>query len=167
MNIGILSDTHGYLNPKILDHFKACDQIWHAGDIGDYSIIESLEEICPVKAVYGNIDSHDIRLATLEHNKFNCEGLKIWITHIGGYPPKYTKQMKLMLQADPPDIFVCGHSHILKVIKDPNINNLLSINPGACGTHGFHKMSTIIRFSINAGILSNMQIIELGQRGKL
>lgn len=164
MKIGLLSDTHGYLDPKIFDHFSSCDEIWHAGDIGDIVICDQLAVFKPLVAVHGNIDNHTIRMTYPEEHFFEREGFKIWLTHIGGYPPKYTSTIKGKLNELQPDLFICGHSHILKVISDPNLNNLLHLNPGACGKHGFHQIRTLLRFDLNDKKISNMQVIELGKR---
>ena len=166
MKIGLLSDTHGYLDSQVLKHFAHCDQVWHAGDIGEGGVLAQLEDFKPLKAVYGNIDGAAIRAACPEHQRFTCEGLDVWITHIGGYPPKYNPAVRKAIQANPPGLFICGHSHILKVMPDPNHKNLLHINPGAAGRHGFHQVKTIVRFEINQGKIENLQVIELGKRGK-
>lgn len=163
MKIGLLSDTHSHLDERIFHHFKDCDEIWHAGDIGSMEVLESLEKFKPVRAVFGNIDDAKIRRATKEDFWFECEGLVVWITHIGGYPPKYNRRVKEILKERSPDLFICGHSHILKIIKDP-LNNLLHINPGAAGIHGFHQIKTIVRFEINDKKINNLQVIELGKR---
>ncbi len=164
MKIGLLSDTHGHLDDKVFKHFADCDEIWHAGDVGTLEVAQKLEQFKPIRAVYGNIDGQDIRISCPKHAKFMCEGLKIWITHIGGYPPRYNKEMLSLLRKNPPDVLICGHSHILKIMKDPKLNNLLYLNPGAAGIHGFHKVKTLIRFEINDKKISNMQVIELGRR---
>lgn len=164
MKIGLLSDTHSFLDPKIFEYFSSCDEIWHAGDIGNIEVCDQLSAFKPLMAVHGNIDNHTIRLMYPEEQLFEREGLKIWITHIGGYPPKYNPNLKKKLISIKPDIFICGHSHILKVISDQNLNGLLHINPGACGKHGFHQVKTIIRFDLNDKKISNMQVIELGKR---
>ena len=167
MKIGILSDTHGYLDDAIFKHFEQCDEIWHAGDIGNVEIVEQLNNFKPVRAVYGNIDSHEMRQITGEDAWFSLEGCKIWMTHIGGTPPRYNQRIKKILENRIPDIFVCGHSHILRIEKDPAKRNMLFINPGAAGKHGFHHMRTIIRFDLNAKKIENMQVIELGPRAAI
>ncbi|UII23830.1 metallophosphoesterase family protein [Fulvivirga ligni] len=166
MRIGLISDTHSHLDPKVFDYFEECDEIWHAGDIGS-GVLQPLQDFKPVKAVYGNIDDKEITSVCPEHQKFKCEELNVWITHIGGYPPRYNPHMRPLLQADPPDIFICGHSHILKVMRDPKLNNLIFINPGAAGIQGFHKIKTIMRFDIEGKEVKNMQAIELGKKGKI
>lgn len=164
MRIGLLSDTHGYLDEKVFQYFENCDEIWHAGDIGTLEVHDRLSEFKPVKAVYGNIDNHEIRNICPEWHQFHCEGLHILMTHIGGYPPRYNRRVYARLKKDTPDIFICGHSHILKVMTDPRLDSLLYLNPGAAGKHGFHRVKTIIRFEINDTKVENMQVIELGKR---
>lgn len=161
--IGLLSDTHSTLDPKIFYHFKDVDEIWHAGDIGSMEIIEKLEVFKPLRAVYGNIDDASIRTVFPLDLRFEYGGLDVWITHIGGYPGKYQKRINDILKLNSPDLFICGHSHILKVMPDKKYN-LLHINPGACGIHGFHSVKTIIRFDIGDGQISNLEAIELGTR---
>ncbi len=163
--IGLISDTHGYLDPKVAKYFKEVDEIWHAGDIGDRDVITALEQLAPVKAVYGNIDSSIIRAEFPLDLFFKCEALNVWITHIGGYPGRYPKRVREYLASNPsPDLFIDGHSHILKVMKDEKYN-LLHMNPGAAGVHGFHKVKTILRFEINGSKIQNLEAIELGKRG--
>jgi putative phosphoesterase len=165
--IGLISDTHGFLDPKIFDYFKDCDEIWHAGDFGTLQVSDQLEAFKPLRGVYGNIDGQDIRIVHPLHNRFEIEGMDVWMTHIGGYPGHYNPAIRKELTENPPAIFICGHSHILKVMTDKSLKNMLCINPGAAGIHGFHKVKTIIRFEINAKKISNMQAIELGQRSGL
>ncbi|MBN2778304.1 MAG: metallophosphoesterase family protein [Bacteroidales bacterium] len=157
--IGLLSDTHGHLDKDILNFFTDVDQIWHAGDIGNEETLDILESFKPTKAVFGNIDDHKIRIRTSEHLRFEIENKKIWITHIGGYPGKYWPHIKQELFSNPPDIFICGHSHILKVMNDPKLN-LLHINPGAAGNKGWHKLVTAVRFEISIGGLKKFDIFE-------
>lgn len=164
MKIGLLSDTHGYLDEKIFTHFKDCDEVWHAGDLGSMQVIEQLVEFKPFRAVYGNIDGHEIRAVCPEHLKLTCEGFKIWMTHIGGYPPRYNAAILKELKRTPPDIFICGHSHILKIMTDQKLNGMLYINPGAAGKYGFHKVKTLVRFELLDKKISNMQVVELGKR---
>ncbi|MCK9256140.1 MAG: metallophosphoesterase family protein [Bacteroidales bacterium] len=147
MKIGLISDTHGYLDKEILDFFAECDEIWHAGDIGSEQVLDELEKFKPTRAVWGNIDDTKIRIRTKEFLSFKCQGLKILMTHIGGYPGKYSQNIKALLLELKPDVFIAGHSHILKVIYDKNFN-LLHINPGAAGNKGWHKFVTAIRFDI-------------------
>ena len=164
MRIGLLSDTHNYLDQKIFDHFSSCDEIWHAGDIGDIAICDQLVAFKPLVAVHGNIDDQTVRITYPKEHFIERAGFKIWLTHIGGYPPRYTPKIKKKLKELTPNIFVCGHSHILKVISDPKLNGLLYLNPGACGRHGFHQVKTLLRFDLENKKISNMQVIELGKR---
>lgn len=163
--IGLLSDTHGYLDPAIFSHFSLCDEIWHAGDVGSTEIIEKLRDFKPLRVVYGNIDARDVQQMSEEHSNFELEGFNVWMTHIGGAPPRYNPQVMPKLRSDTPDIFVCGHSHILRVIRDKELKNMLYINPGAAGKEGFHKFRTILRFNLHDGLISQMEAIELGKRG--
>jgi len=166
MRIGLLSDTHGYLDDAIVGHLEEVDEIWHAGDIGTLQVAEQLSELKPFKAVYGNIDGQDIRIRYPEHQRFIVDGADVWMTHIGGYPGRYDLKVRDSIRKNPPDIFIAGHSHILKVIKDPKLN-LYHLNPGAAGIYGFHKFRTLLRFSIENGKLRDMEAIELGKRGAL
>lgn len=163
--IGLLSDTHSFLDESIFTYFKDCDEIWHAGDIGSMEVVEQLEAFKPLKAVYGNIDDALMRRTFPEHLRFECEGIDVWITHIGGYPGRYDRRVRAEIKANPPDLFICGHSHILKIMPDKQLN-LLHVNPGACGNHGLHKMKTIVRFAIDKGKVKDMEIVELGLRGR-
>jgi uncharacterized protein len=164
MKIGLISDTHSYLDPKIFSYFQECDEVWHAGDIGDATVVNELEKFKSLRAVFGNIDDKEIQARYPEDLWFTCEGLTIWITHIGGAPPNYNPRIKKLLKEKTPDVFICGHSHILRVIKDSTYK-MLYLNPGAAGNHGFHSMKTIIRFEINKKIISKLEVIELGKRG--
>lgn len=167
MKIGLLSDTHGTLDPKVLDHFRNCDEIWHAGDIGSAGVADSLEAFKPLRAVFGNIDDPALQRRFPEDLFFACEGLSVWMTHIGGTPPRYNPRVKKILADRVPDIFICGHSHILRVAKDPALSGMLYINPGAAGNHGFHRMKTLIRFDLINKEAKHMEVIELGKRGEL
>jgi len=158
--IGLLSDTHGHIDDKLLDFFKDVDEIWHAGDVGTISVIEELEKLKPVRAVFGNIDGQDIRIRYPEHNRFRIEEADIWITHIGGYPGKYDTRVKPEIFRNPPRLFISGHSHILKIIFDDKLN-CLHINPGAYGKSGMHKVRTAIRFDIRGRDFLNMEILEV------
>ena len=158
--ISLLSDTHSVLDERFIPHLKDSDEIWHAGDIGSLDIYDKLNEISKVKAVYGNIDNHQIRITLASELFFKCEGVNIYMTHIGGYPGKYSKAVKEKIKRTKPDIFICGHSHILKVMND-KINNLLFINPGAAGNHGIHQVKTIVQFTIDEKNISDLKIIEL------
>lgn len=161
--IGLLSDTHGLLDERIFEHFSNCDEIWHAGDIGSPAVLEKLMEFKPTRAVWGNIDGHDLRAILPQHNRFELEGVSVWITHIGGYPGKYDAAVKPEIFLQPPKLFVCGHSHILKVRYDRQLG-LLHINPGAAGKYGFHLVQTIIRFELNNGSVDNLEVIELASQ---
>lgn len=162
--IGLLSDTHSFLPEAVFTHFKEVDEIWHAGDIGDVHTSDKLEMFKPLRAVYGNIDGHDLRLRYPEHLYFTIEHVSVLMMHIGGYPPKYNASSLDLIKKYKPHLFICGHSHILKVMPDAN-HNLLHINPGACGNHGWHKVSTLIRFTVNNDRIQELEIIELGKRG--
>ena len=167
MKIGLLSDTHGFLDPKIFDHFDLCDEVWHAGDIGDVTVANRLESFKPFRAVFGNIDDKSLQTRFPEDLFFTCEELNVWITHIGGFPPNYNPRVKKMLQTKLPQIFICGHSHVLRIAKDANFKNLLYINPGAAGNQGFHRTKTMVRFEIMGREIKNMEVIELGLRGAI
>ncbi|WP_258105589.1 metallophosphoesterase [Marinoscillum sp. MHG1-6] len=166
MKIGLISDTHYHLEESVFEYFKNCDEIWHAGDIGGMEVLQKLESFKPTVAVWGNIDDHQVRAATSEGHVFEREGVRVLMTHIAGRPPKYNKQVHQHILRYKPRILVCGHSHILKVQPD-KANNLIYINPGAAGIHGFHKVKTIMRFDLKAGKIENMEVIELGLRGQL
>ena len=159
----LLSDTHSYIDDRILHYARESDETWHAGDIGDIGVLERLEQTGPVRAVYGNIDNKEVRAACPEHQRFRLEGVSIWITHIGGYPPKYNQMTRDQIKANPPKLFICGHSHILKVVPDSRYH-LLHMNPGAAGKHGFHKVRTMLRFQLESGQIKNLEVIELGHR---
>ncbi len=162
--IGLLSDTHSFLDEKIFDYFEECDEVWHAGDIGEVRLADRLEAFRPFKAVFGNIDDEKVRLRYPEDLRFRCEEVEVFMTHIGGYPGRYTKRLREILQQNPPNLYICGHSHILKVMPDKK-HKLLHINPGACGVHGFHKVRTIVRFTIDGHDIRDLEAIELGLRG--
>lgn len=166
MKIGLISDTHSHLEDKVFEYFAHCDEVWHAGDFGE-GVLEKLEAFKPVRAVFGNIDSQDLRQRLPEDLWFTCEGLIIFMTHIGGAPPNYNPRVKKILKERIPDIFICGHSHILRIKKDVAFNNMLYLNPGAAGNHGFHTIKTLVRFEITEGVIKNMEVIELGKRGEL
>ena len=155
----LISDTHSYIDEKMIQYAKESDEVWHAGDIGDIKVTDELEKVATLRAVYGNIDNSIIRAEYGENLRFTCEGVKIWITHIGGYPNRYYHKIKEEINNNPPDIFICGHSHILKVINDKKLN-LLHINPGAIGNQGFHQVRTMVRFKITKGEIINLEVIE-------
>lgn len=159
----LLSDTHSYIDVAILKHVKQADEVWHAGDIGDLSVTDEIKALKPLRAVFGNIDDAKARTEFPLHNRFMCEGVDVWITHIGGYPPKYNGKVRDALKENPPDLFITGHSHILKVIPDRTLN-LLHMNPGAVGKHGFHKKRTMLRFKIDGKDIKDLEIIEFERR---
>jgi len=161
--IGLISDTHGYIEPKIFEFFESVDEIWHAGDIGEINISERLKKFKPLRAVYGNIDGQDVRSEYPENLRFKCEETDIWITHIGGYPGKYDRKVKTKLEKNPPDIFISGHSHILKVQYDENLD-LLHINPGAIGNSGFHQVKTAVRFNIDGNNIKDLEILDIKRK---
>lgn len=158
--IGLLSDTHSWWDEKYEKYFADCDEIWHAGDIGSIELVERFESFKPFRAVYGNIDDNKVRAACPEFLRFTIDNTDVLITHIGGYPGKYDQRVRPILSINPPQLFICGHSHILKVMFDKKLN-CLHINPGAAGKYGFHKVRTLIRFSIDKGNISNLEVIEL------
>lgn len=160
--IGLLSDTHGYWDGRYLKYFEPCDEIWHAGDIGSLEIIQKLEAFRPLRAVYGNIDGQDIRLRFPEINRFTIDETDVLIKHIGGYPGKYDPSVRNILSTYPPRLFISGHSHILKVKYDSKLG-LLHINPGAAGKYGFHTVRTLVRFRIDKGNFSDLEVIELNE----
>lgn len=164
--IGLLSDTHGFLDTKIADYVSDCDELWHAGDVGNTTVIETLQAWKPTHGVYGNIDGQAVRGYFPEHLLLEREGLRILMIHIGGYPGRYSPRSRALIEELKPDVFVCGHSHILKVIKDQK-RNMWCLNPGACGKHGFHKVRTFLRFGLHQGQLKDMEAIELGKRGAI
>jgi putative phosphoesterase len=163
MRIGLISDTHSWLDERVFHHFSECDEIWHAGDIGNLQVTDDLAAFKPLRAVYGNIDGAEIRRVHPLHQRFSIEGKNIWMTHIGGRPGYYNRFIRERLIAHPPDLFICGHSHILRVEMDKK-NKFLYMNPGAAGRHGFHKIRTLIRFSITQNGFENLEVIELGSR---
>jgi len=155
----LLSDTHGYMDADILKYVKQADEVWHAGDIGNLEVTDTIKTLKPLRAVHGNIDDSKARIEFPEHNRFMCEGVDVWITHIGGYPNKYDKRVKDEILKNPPKLFISGHSHILKVMPDKKLD-LLHMNPGAIGKHGLHKVRTMLRFSIDGEKLDNLEVIE-------
>lgn len=164
--IGLISDTHNYLDEVVFGHFKNCDEIWHAGDFGTDAIAEKLRTFKPLKGVYGNIDGYDIRSTYPEKLVWSCEDVKIYMTHIGGHPGKYAPGIKQELIRNNARLFISGHSHILKIIYDDKIN-CLHINPGAAGNQGWHKIRTIVRFAIDGSNIKDCEVIELGRRGSI
>lgn len=158
--IGLLSDTHAHWDDRYLKHFEQCDEIWHAGDIGSVELAERLAAFRPLRAVYGNIDGQELRLMYPELLRFRCEEAEVVMKHIGGYPGKYDRSVGPLLRANPPQLFISGHSHILKVMFDPRLN-MLHINPGAAGLYGFHKQRTLVRFTVDGRQFKDLEIIEL------
>jgi putative phosphoesterase len=159
----LLSDTHSYIDDQILKFVNQADEVWHAGDIGNLKVTDVIKELKPLRAVYGNIDDKDARSEFPLDNKFSLENVTVWITHIGGYPNRYNQRVREELAAKPPKIFITGHSHILKVQYDKKLN-LLHLNPGAAGKHGFHKVRTMLRFELEKAAIKNLEIIELALR---
>lgn len=162
--IALISDTHSFLGEDVIKHLQDVDEIWHGGDVGDPNLIQQLEEIQTLRGVYGNIDAVEVRATLPLNNTFECEGVKVFMTHIGGYPGRYTKRVKLLLQEHKPDLYICGHSHICKVVRDKALN-LLHMNPGACGHIGFHQFRTMLLFDCADGEIQNLRLVELGERG--
>jgi len=161
--IGLLSDTHGYLDKGVEKHFAQCDEIWHAGDIGTAALTDRLAAWKPLRAVYGNIDGAELRSIHPENQLFEVEGVKVLMTHIGGYPGRYVARVKELIVNEKPKLYICGHSHILKVMFDPKLQ-VLHMNPGAAGIHGFHQVKTMLRFVLDNGEIKNLEVIELGKR---
>ncbi|AMA48793.1 MULTISPECIES: metallophosphoesterase family protein [Flavobacterium] len=159
----LLSDTHGHIDELILKHINWADEVWHAGDIGNLIVTDTIKKYKPLRAVYGNIDGTSARMEFPLHNRFYCEKVDVLITHIGGYPNKYNAEIKEELYKNPPKLFICGHSHILKVQFDKTLN-LLHMNPGACGKSGFHQIRTMLRFIIDGEAIKELEVIELGSR---
>ena len=157
--IGLLSDTHGFLHPEIPRIFSSCDEIWHAGDFGSLKVAEELNSIKPLRGVHGNIDGQEIRRIYPRFLRFRCEDADILVTHIGGYPDRYTPEVRPIIESGPPDVFISGHSHILKVMPDQR-NQLLHINPGAAGKSGFHRVITMVRFSIDSKQIKDLEVVE-------
>lgn len=160
IRISLLSDTHSYMDGQILELCKGSDEIWHAGDIGDLSATDALAAVAPVRAVYGNIDGTVIRQAWPLHARFMAEGVDVWITHIGGYPGRYSRDVKPEIYQQPPKLFITGHSHILKVMNDKKLG-LLHMNPGAIGKHGFQQVRTLLRFKIDKDRIFDLEVVEL------
>ena len=161
--IGLLSDTHAYWDDRYVKYFSECDEIWHAGDFGSMEIADRLSEIALLRGVYGNIDGHDIRMRFSEKYRFKCEKVEVLMKHIGGYPGRYDASIRASLFAHPPKLFISGHSHILKVQYDKTLD-CLHINPGAAGLYGFHKVRTLVRFTIDGAEIKDLEVIELGEK---
>ena len=159
----LLSDMHSHIDETILKYVKLSDEVWHAGDIGDLKVTDTIKKLKPLRAVFGNIDNHEARLEFPLNNRFLCEGVDVLITHIGGYPGKYSPAIREEITQNPPKLFVCGHSHILKVIFDKKLN-CLHMNPGAAGISGFHQKRTMLRFEIDDEKIQSLEIIEIGDK---
>lgn len=159
----LLSDTHSYIDDQIMKYVRQADEVWHAGDIGDLIVTDTIKKEKPLRAVFGNIDNQEVRKEFPLHNRFKCEEVEVWITHIGGYPGKYNMEVREEIYKNPPKIFVCGHSHILKVMPDKKLG-LIHMNPGAIGKHGFHQVRTMLRFEIDGDKIQNLEVIEVGKK---
>jgi len=157
--IALISDTHGYICPRILELVAECDEVWHAGDIGSAAVVEAIEKVKPLRAVWGNIDGTDMRQRFPEFNRFSIDGLDVLITHIGGYPGKYDSKVMPIIRQNPPKLLVCGHSHILKVMNDKSLG-LLYMNPGAAGKYGFHLKRTMLMFEVEDATCKNLSVHE-------
>lgn len=166
IKVGLISDTHSYLDPQVLEYFADCDEIWHAGDFGTIDIADQLSEVAPLIGVYGNIDGQNIRQEYPLHQRFERQGINFWMTHIGGTLGRYCIPIREEMENNPPDVFMCGHSHILKIGRDQEKDNMLFINPGAAGRHGFQVYRTCVRFAIDDGAVTDMEVINLGERGE-
>ena len=164
LRIGLISDTHHFLDENIFRHFDDCDEIWHAGDFGTAQLAQRLSNFKPLRGVYGNIDGQEIRSLYPEKLRWTSEEVDVYMTHIGGYPPRYNPSLKKELEANPPGLFICGHSHILKIMYDDKVK-CLHMNPGAAGNQGWHKIRTIVRFTIDGRNMRDCEVIELGPRG--
>ena len=159
----LLSDTHGYIDEQIMKFVRQADEVWHAGDIGHLKVTDRIKEVKPLRCVYGNIDGKDARADFKLDEVFDCEGMTVYITHIGGYPKRYNQRVRAQLQQIKPQLYICGHSHILKVQYDNDLD-LLHLNPGAAGKVGFHKIRTMLRFEIDQDKIKNLEVIELAKR---
>lgn len=159
-----MADTHGFLDETVFEYFAECDEVWHAGDFGPLEILDRLRKFRPTRGVYGNIDGPETRSEIPEDLHWVCEGVRVYMTHSGGYPGRYDRRAKEVIVRERPDLFICGHSHILKVVRDPKLQ-LLHMNPGASGRAGWHKMRTVLRFTVSAGKIGGVEAIELGPRG--
>lgn len=163
IKILLLSDTHSHIDETVLKYVKQADEVWHAGDIGNLVVTDTIKKLKPLKAVYGNIDDDKARMEFPLNNRFMCEDVDVWITHIGGYPGKYNQAIREELYSNPPKLFICGHSHILKVMFDKKLN-LLHMNPGAAGISGFHQVRTMLRFEIEGDKIKGLEVIEIGKK---
>ncbi len=159
----LLSDTHSFIDEQIIKFVKQADEVWHAGDVGNIDVIKKIQKYAPVRGVFGNIDGQEIRNIFPLDNKFSVEDIKVWMTHIGGYPNRYDKRIREEIKKHTPDLFISGHSHILKVMSDKKLK-LLHMNPGAAGKHGFQKVRTMLRFELDQGNIQNLEVIELAEK---
>ncbi|HUR12324.1 MAG TPA: metallophosphoesterase family protein [Flavitalea sp.] len=166
IRIGLIADTHAYIDDQILTQLTSCDEIWHAGDFGSMDVIKKLQHVKTLRGVYGNIDGPDISHIFPENLRFTCEKVRVFMTHIGGYPGKYAPTVRIELKKNPAQLFICGHSHICKVMYDDQFN-CLHMNPGAAGKQGWHHMRTLIRFTIDGAEIKDCEVVELGRRGEL
>ena len=166
MRIGLLSDTHGFLDEAVFRHFADCDEVWHAGDFGSIEVLNQLRGFKSVRGVYGNVDGAELRAELPQDLAWDCEGVRVYMTHIGGYPGNYDRRAGKEVRRLHPGLFICGHSHILKVMRDQELT-LIHMNPGACGHHGWHLMRTLLRFTVETGKISQVEVIELGPRGRV
>ncbi len=165
IKVGLIADTHGYLDPQVNNYFEDRDEIWHAGDFGNWSVAERLQKIAPVTGVYGNVDGPDLRNEYPQHQRFEREGLRVWMTHIGGTPGRYALPIREEMEKDPPELFICGHSHILKIARDPELDKMIFMNPGAAGKYGFQVYRTCVRFNVYEGNVHDVEVINLGKQG--
>jgi putative phosphoesterase len=161
--IGLLSDTHGYIDDRIIDYLQSCDEIWHAGDIGDLALADKIADYKTFKAVYGNIDDQKLRVVYPKIQRFMCEEIDVFMTHIGGVPGRYERSIYPAIETNPPRLFICGHSHILKVMFDKKLN-FLYMNPGAAGKFGFHKFRTALRFTIDGSDIKDLEVLEIPRK---
>ena len=166
VEIGIISDTHSFFDDRLPEIFQSVDEIWHAGDFGDMAVADQLADIKPLRGVWGNVDTTDLRERFEEDLFFEIEGVRIWMTHIAGRPRRYDPRVKDRLCNDPPDLLVCGHSHLLRIERDPKCADMMYVNPGAAGHHGFHKKLTLLKCTIDNGAVGKFRVIELGSRGR-
>lgn len=165
--IGVIADTHSFFDPNLPEIFADVDEIWHAGDFGDMGVADQLAKIKPLKGVYGNIDTNDLRERFPEDLFFEIEGIEVWMTHIAGRPGWYDPRVEPRLKEQPPKLLVCGHSHILRMERDKKFDEMLYLNPGAAGHHGFHQKRTLVKFTMDGGTISKFRLIELGPRGRI
>lgn len=163
MLLGIVSDTHGYFHPALKDYLAGVDLILHAGDVGTPDVLDGLEAIAPVQAVFGNVDGAAVRRRTQEHLRTDIEGLRFWMTHIGGRPGKWDRALRSAIENDPPDVFICGHSHILRIERVRDLQNMLYINPGAAGRQGLHQVKTCVRLEVADGSARQAEVVHLDE----